>query len=227
MYQKSEKNFRLYLETNFKRFLDNCFLIFKQSEEDLKKFYDLLKRLHPSIRVTLDKSRQQLSFLDTLIINNNGKVQTDIYYKPIDSKQYLLYTTCHPKHTSNSIPYNLARRLKMIISEEHILLKRLEELKTFLLKQSCPAALIEDSIIKIKSLNRSNLLQTHPTNDKDNNKIPYVPYVTTFNPHNPKIYADIQNNNSLLLRDDRLKTIFKKKKRFLKVNANHQTWRGY
>ena len=85
----------------------------------------------------------------------------------------------------------------MIISDEHTLLKRLEELKTFLLKQSYPPALIEDSIIKIRSLNRSNLLQTHPTNDKDNNKIPYV---TTFNPHNPEIYVEIQNNKSFLLK---------------------------
>ena len=68
----------------------------------------------------------------------------------------------------------------MIISDENTFLKRLEELKTFLLKQSYPPAIIEGSITKIKSLNRSNLLQAHPTNDKDNNKIPYV---TTFNPH--------------------------------------------
>ena len=66
MYQESDKVLDSdldYLETNFKRFLDECFLIFKQSEEDLKKFYDLLKSLHPSVRFTLDKRRQQLSFL--------------------------------------------------------------------------------------------------------------------------------------------------------------------
>ena len=48
----------------------------------------------------------------TMVINNGGKIQTDIFYKPTDSKQYLLYTYCHPKHTRISIPYNLARRLK-------------------------------------------------------------------------------------------------------------------
>ena len=95
----------------------------------------------------------------------------------------------------------------MIISDENALLKRLEELKTFLIKQSYPPALIEDSIIKIKYLNRSNLLQTHPTNDKDNK----ILYVTTFIPHNPEIYAEIQNNKPLHLRDDRRKTIFKNK----------------
>ena len=110
MYEKSEEDFnqtfRSYLETNFKRFLDDCFLIFNQQEKDLDNFHLLLNSLHPSIKYTIDKNREQISFLDTLIINNNGKVETDIYYKPTDSKQYLLYTSCHPKHTMNSIPYN-------------------------------------------------------------------------------------------------------------------------
>ena len=33
----------------FKRFLDDCFIIWKRSEEDLMKFYDLLNDLHENI----------------------------------------------------------------------------------------------------------------------------------------------------------------------------------
>ena len=117
MYEKSEEDFnqtfRSYLETNFKRFLDDCFLIFNQQEKDLDNFHLLLNSLHPGIKYAIDKNRKQISFLDTLIINNNGKVETDIYYKPTDSKQYLLYTSCHPKHTRNSILYNLAKKIKV------------------------------------------------------------------------------------------------------------------
>ena len=64
-----------------------------------------------------------------MVINNNGEAQTDFFYKPTDSKQYLLYTSCHPKHTRNSILYNLARRLKTIVFAERTLHKRLEELE--------------------------------------------------------------------------------------------------
>ena len=213
MYEKAaqefDSNFRTYLETNFKRFLDDCFLIFTRAEEELTRFHTLLNRLHPSINFTLQKSRQRISFLDTLIINNNGKLHTDIYYKPTDSKQYLLYTSCHPKHTRNSIPYNLARRLKMIISQDNTLLVRLEELKMYLLKQKYPPALIEDSIQKIQSLKRKDLLKTYETSkDEENNKIPYV---TTFNPHNPEIFPEILKNKSLLLRNDRMKSIYANK----------------
>ena len=60
-----------------------------------------------------------------------------------------LYTSCHPKHTRNSIPYNLARRLKTIVSDERTLHKRLEELEEFLIKRKYPLSLIEDAFKKL------------------------------------------------------------------------------
>ena len=193
MCTKSEEefgsDFRQYLEANYKRFLDDCFLIFTRSEDQLTKFHNLLNDLHSSIKFTIEKSRTSLPFLDTLLIKENGQLLTDIYYKPTDSKQYLLYTSCQPKHTRNNIPYNLARRLKMIISENNTLLVRLEELKMFLLKQNYPPSLIEDSISKLKDFNRPDLLKQKASISKDNNLIPYV---TTFNPNNPEIFTEIR-----------------------------------
>ena len=212
LYKLSEKefdsNFKSYLEEHFKRFLDDCFLIFNKSDEQLRKFHSLLNSLHPSIKYTIDKSETHLPFLDTLVISKDGHLYTDIYYKPTDSKQYLIYTSCHPKHTRNSIPYNLARRLRMIITEDNTLITRLEELKTFLLKQKYPAPLIEDSIQKIKTLKRQDLLEPNEPKQYDNTLIPYV---TTFNPHNPEIFPELRHNKSILLRNDRLKSMFKHK----------------
>ena len=68
---------------------------------------------------------------------------------------------------------------------------------------------IEDSIQKIQSLKRKDLLKTYETSkDEENNKIPYV---TTFNPHNPEIFPEILKNKSLLLRNDRMKSIYANK----------------
>ena len=41
-----------------------------------------------------------------------------------------------------------------------------------------------------------------------NDKNSLIPYVTTFNPHNLEIYPKICNNKTILLRDERLKTLF-------------------
>ena len=142
-----------------------------------------------------------------MVINNNGEIQTDIFYKPTDSKQYLLYTSCHPEHTRNSIPYNLARRLKTIVSDERTLRKRLEELEEFLIKRKYPLSLIEDAFQKAKSLDRSKLLNTKDTTEGTH----IIPYVTTFNPQNPEIYTDIIQLKSILHRNEELHQCFRNK----------------
>ncbi len=96
----------------------------------------MLNNLHPDINFTKECSKNEQPFLDVLVKQIAGKIHTDIYYKPTDSKQYLLFDSCHPRHTKTSIPFSLARRLKTIISDDNILQKRFGELQTFLRKQN-------------------------------------------------------------------------------------------
>ena len=118
-----------------------------------------------------------------------------------------MYTSCHPKHTGNSIPYNLARGLTTIVSDERTLHKRLEELEEFLIKRKYPLSLIEDAFQKAKSLDRSKLLNTKDTTEGTN----IIPYVTTFNPQNPEIYTDIIQLKSILHRNEELHQCFRNK----------------
>ena len=73
----------------------------------------------------MDYSNVQQPFLDVLVKRENTKIETDIYYKPTDSKQYLLFNSCHPKHTKTSIPFSLARRIRSIVTNEATLQKRI------------------------------------------------------------------------------------------------------
>ena len=88
----------------------------------------------------------QQPFLDVLVKNNSGKIETDIFYTETDRKQYLSFNSCHPQHTKINIPYNLARLLRTIISEEHVVQTRMQELKSFLIKQKYPLQIIEHGI---------------------------------------------------------------------------------
>ena len=211
LYTRLEKDFNQqfsqYIEENFKRFLDDCFILFTKSDNELEKLYQYLNDLHPSLKFTMESNASQLPFLDTMVINNGGKIQTDIFYKPTDSKQYLLYTSCHPKHTRNSIPYNLARRLKTIVSDEGTLNNRLSDLKMYLLKRKYPLKLIEDAISTVRSLDRRTLLNNNDKIKEAN----AIPYVTTFNPYNPEIFPDIKQLKSILHRNNEVHEIFKNK----------------
>ena len=65
-------------------------------------------------------------------------------------KQFLLFNSCDPKHTTANVPYNLARKICIIVSDENQKEKRLEELKSFLKCRLHLTSLIEAGIKKPK-----------------------------------------------------------------------------
>ena len=97
------------------RFIDDVDMKWTESEENLNRFFD---HVHPTIRFTHETSRNNISFLDTYTTCENGIMSTDIYNKPTDTHQYLSPQSRHPKHCTNSIPYNQALRNKCICSNE-------------------------------------------------------------------------------------------------------------
>ena len=107
---KFGKEFAIFIKENWKRFLDECFVFWTKSKDDLKTFLLILNHLNPNLSFTMENSEEKLPFLDILLLKNNSTILTDIYSKETDSKQYLNFHSCHPKHTKTSIPYNLARR---------------------------------------------------------------------------------------------------------------------
>lgn len=42
--------------------------------------------------------------MDILITKTNLQLETDIYFQPADSRQYLLFISSHPKHTRINHP---------------------------------------------------------------------------------------------------------------------------
>ena len=115
LYSKIAEEFGQTFKTEFekvwKRFLDDCFLLWSKSEDDLRKLHLMLNDLHEDINFTMETSNVELPFLDVKVKNVDGLIETDIFYKPTESKLYLLFYSCHPKHIKTSIPFSLARRL--------------------------------------------------------------------------------------------------------------------
>ena len=197
-----DAEFQHYLKAYWKRFLDDCFIPWTKSEEELKTFHYILNNLHDDINFTLEYNQKEQPFLDVMVRNKAGKIETDIFYKETDSKQYLLFSSCHPRHTKINIPYNLARRLKTIISEQNVLINRMKELKMFLLKQNYPENLIDGGIEKAMNLEKSTLRTV-----KDKTEDQVMPYVSTHNPKNPEIYNVIQFNLPILHEDPKMSNI--------------------
>ena len=100
-------------------------------------------------------SSDSVNFLDILFwIEENGKIQTDLYIKPTDSRSYLSFESCHPNHMFAGIVYTQALRIRRIVSSNERLIQQLDSLSKAFKKCTYPVKLVDDIIGKVKNLPR-------------------------------------------------------------------------
>jgi hypothetical protein len=100
------------------RYVDDIWGIWLHGEKKLKKFHDLANSIHPRIKIELKFSKNQIEFLDTIIVLDNGFLKTKLYEKPTDKHMYLHKRSDHPKTVKKSIPYGLGVRVKRICDDK-------------------------------------------------------------------------------------------------------------
>ena len=114
------------------RYIDDIFMIWTHSVENLNNFTTCLNGIHPTIKFTFNHSFTSIPFLDINVSILNGTITTDLYTKPTDKHQYLLHSSYHPIHTKRSISFSLALRLRRICSTNETFTLRTNELITYL-----------------------------------------------------------------------------------------------
>ena len=131
-----------------------------------------------------------IPFLDrvSFSLTNDSNTSTDLYTKPTDKHQHLLYSSCHPLHTKKAIPFSLALRLRRICSTDATFNTRAAQLTTYLLKRGYNRNFVTNQIRRASDIPRRLTLQT-----KDVNKPKRIPFITTFNLSLPHISNIIKN----------------------------------
>lgn len=61
-------DFKNYLLENWKRYLDDCFILWSKSTEDLDQFKCILNGLNENLQFTMESSTTKLAFLDILVL---------------------------------------------------------------------------------------------------------------------------------------------------------------
>lgn len=185
---------KTYFMENWHRFLDDCFITWPNNFGDIDRVKDILNALHPDIKFTLDSSPTELPFLDVLVKKQGNILTTDIYYKPTDSRRYLNFKSCHPSHTKRNIPYNLARRIALIVEDKTVRKVRLDELTQSLIDCDYPPKLCSDASNKFSSVDSKDL-RKNTRKDRDHN---ILCFVNTYNPNNFQFYEIIKNSINML-----------------------------
>ena len=110
---------------------------------------------------THDTSKVEISYLDTMVKLENGKIVTDLYYKPTDRNNFLPFNSAHPYHCKKGLPYGQFLRLRGICSRDEDFLKQSAKKAALLLQKQYPMELLINSYLKLADAEISVLSFTH------------------------------------------------------------------
>ena len=173
----------------WKRFIDDVFLIWTYGQSELDIFVKYLNNCHDTIKFTAETSTITANFLDvTVNRENDGTIATTLYCKPTDSHNYLLFSSEHPRHILNGIPYSQMLRVRRICT------KREDYLANALMLTAHALKLDRDTL-----LNKDHLIKSINQPSPDNNNDTFY-CITTHNSLNPPIKEIVKRNWELLER---------------------------
>ena len=181
----------------WRRYIDNVFLIWPHSREELDSFISHLNQVHNTIKFTSDISDTSVNFLVVKITKDiHGRLTTSLYTKPTDAHLYLHYSSYHPIQQKKSIPYSQAVRIRRICNTIESYYKATLNLKTNLQARGYPIKLIDSAVSKVARLDRIALL--HPQQYLDQQKKDMIAFILTYNPYNPRIKHILHSNLRIL-----------------------------
>ena len=188
----------------WKRFIDDIFFIWTYGQDELDKFVQHLNGCHNTIRFTLESSVDSVNFLDiTVHRETNGSLSPNLYCKPTDGHNYLLFFSEHPRHILNGIPYSQMLRVRRICTKKEDFLSNALMLASHFTRRGYPSYLILKALKRALKLNRDMLLNknhlsrsTPKLTDTPDNDMFYC--ITTHNHLNPPIAEIVKRNWELL-----------------------------
>jgi len=106
------------------RYIDDCIGATSSTREELTQFITAVNSFHPALKY-------------------KNSLCTSMYYKPTDSHSYLLYSSSHPSHVKNSIPFSQFLRLHRLCSEDSHFSHKSETMCQFFEKRGYPASIVQ------------------------------------------------------------------------------------
>ena len=187
------------------RYIDDIFMLWKGSKEQLDNFINAINEKHPTIKFDFEISQQQVNFLDTTVyIEENNIIKTKLYTKETDTHNYLHRKSVHPEKLKRTIPYGQALRVRRICTMEQDFDASCIEMTHAFMKRGYPQKEVTTQIRKAKDVPRDTALTS-----KEKAKLTRIPLVLTYNPTLPPVMDSIKKHWHILQTDPALRETFK------------------
>ena len=164
-------------QDTWKRFIDDIFLLWTGTPEDLDVFFKRINSFHSPVKFTIASSTDQLPFLDILISLKDGFIKTDIPTKTTDSHAYLPNSSCHSHHVVNNIPYSQVLWLRRLCADTEVFNARCDEMEGRFLRRGYHLKNVQEARARVGNTPRSETLQYKP--ELSTNRTPFIVTHTT------------------------------------------------
>ena len=151
----------------------------------LQEFIKKINNPHPTIKFDFEFSETSIQFLDTAVYENKeqNKLITTIYCKPTDPRNFLHYTSAHPRSLIKSILYSQALRLVKICTETSELSKNVQVLQELFIYRGFNEKFPDTGFQRLSEMEREALLAPK-TKEKDQKR---APFAITYNKTLPNV----------------------------------------
>ena len=130
----------------YKRYVDDCFVIFKSSAH-AENFFEFLNNQHPNINFTMEKeSNGQLSFLDVQVKRIGGRLETSVFRKSTFTGQGTSFFSFIPFQFKKCGIFTLIHRAYRLCSTYECMHDEFQSLKSFFRNNGFPVQMIESQI---------------------------------------------------------------------------------
>ena len=123
------------------RYIDDIFIIYQGTEDDLKCFLEDFRL--GNLEISWTWSQNKIPFLDVEIILENSRLVTRLYKKNLNKHMYIPFSSAHPLSVKKGMVKAERTRMTMICSEKQQLLESQRALEHNLLRRGYPARVLD------------------------------------------------------------------------------------
>jgi hypothetical protein len=177
---------------NRSRFLDDIWGRWMGTQRTFETFKSLINEIGAQHGITFTgECGKSVVFLDVIVTNTAGGLETTMFVKPTDSVRYLHRRSGHSQHTFSGIPYSQYRRAVGICSSEEEKLRCIDRMEKKFLDSGYGAEDLVKAKERVMLLNRSSMLLQSSDNTDTNGPTPEI-MAFVINQH-PGLRKELQN----------------------------------
>ena len=189
----------------FRRYLDDGQIMWDTRLGSFKNILYFMNNIHSSIKFTSDCSCTEVVYLDIRILKGQKRFETIVFYKETDSDIFLNFKSCHPRHVKENIPFNLAKRIRMLTDNDESCRDEMNSLALKFKNARYPTGLIGTAVESALKRDPKDLREgTRAAADEGD----LLTFVHFYDPSLPQIFSEVGKLISRIFATQELKPTF-------------------